>query len=95
MVRYKQSIRIRRRYQRVSVYNKVYFEVDTIVINEGVDKITLPDVINSKILNYSHWKDIILLCGLDYIQCIAIENNKRRLCNALMRPSIILTERKV
>jgi hypothetical protein len=59
------------RRQLASVYKTVYFGVETITpppskpvvvfsLNEGDDKITLPDVINSKILEYVHWSDIFI-----------------------------------
>ena len=60
------------RRQLASVYKTVYFGVETITpppskpavvfsLNEGDGKITLPDVINSKILEYVHWSDIFKL----------------------------------
>jgi hypothetical protein len=69
MARYKQSIEPRPRRQMATVSKKVYFEVKNIapspskpaivfLLNKGEDKITLPDVINAKILKYMHWKDI-------------------------------------
>ena len=69
--------------QLASVYKKVYFGVETITplpskpavvfsLNEGDDKITLPDVINSKILEYAHWSDIFTLRSLS-------DNQKREI----------------
>ena len=60
------------RRQLASVYKTVYFGVETITpppskpavvfsLNEGDGKITLPDVINFKILEYVHWSDIFKL----------------------------------
>ena len=90
-------IRWPRRLQLASIYEKVYFGVETIApipsksavvfsLNEGYDKITLPDVINSKILEYAHWSDIIfILCSLSDNQKRAIDGNKSLIFNLTMQ----------
>jgi hypothetical protein len=76
------------RRQLASVYKKVYFGVETITppsskpaivfsLNEGDDKITLPGVINSKILEYAHWSDIFTLRSLSDNQKREIDGNKK------------------
>jgi hypothetical protein len=88
MARYKQVARVGPcRLQLATVYKIVYFGVKTIVpspskpaavfkMNEGDDKITLPDVINSKILEYTHWSNIFMLCSLSDSQKREINMNK-------------------
>ncbi len=84
------------RCQLVSVYKKVYFGVKTItpppskpavvfLLNEGDDKITLPDVINSKILEYAHWSDIFTLRSLSENQRREINGNKSLVFNLTMQ----------
>jgi hypothetical protein len=80
------------RRQLVSFYKKVCFGVKTITpppskpavvfsLNEGNDKITLPDVINSKILEYGHWSDIFTLRSLSDNQRREIDDNKSLVFN--------------
>jgi hypothetical protein len=87
MARYKQSIIPRPRHQLATVSKEVYFEVKNIapspskpaivfLLNKSEDKITLPDVINAKILEYMHWKDIFALCSLSDNQKREIDGNK-------------------
>ncbi len=87
MVRYKQSMKPRPHRQLVTVSKEVYFKVKNIApspskpaivfsLNKGEDKITLPDVINAKILKYMHWKDIFALCSLSDNQKREIDGNK-------------------
>jgi hypothetical protein len=84
------------RCQLVSFYKKVYFGVKTITpppskpalvfsLNEGEDKITLPDVINSKILEYVHWSDIFTLRSLSDNQRREIDDNKSLVFNLTMQ----------
>jgi hypothetical protein len=84
------------RRQLVSLYKKVYFVVKTITpppskpavvfsLNEGDDKITLPDVINSKILEYVHWSDIFMLRSLSDNQRREIDDNKSLVFNLTMQ----------
>jgi len=84
------------RCQLASVYKKVYFGVKTITpppskpavvfsLNEGDDKITLPDVINSKILEYAHWSDIFMLHSLLDNQKREINGNKSLVFNLTMQ----------
>jgi hypothetical protein len=84
------------RRQLVSVYKKVYFGVKTITpppskpavvfsLNEGDNKITLPDVINSKILEYAHWSDIFTLRSLSDNQRREIDGNKSLVFNMTMQ----------
>jgi len=80
----------------VSFYKKVYFGVKTItppplkpavvfLLNEGEDKITLPDVINSKILENVHWSDIFTLRSLSDNQRREIDDNKSLVFNLTMQ----------
>ena len=82
--------------QLASVYKKVYFGVKTITpppskpavvfsLNEGDGKITLPDVINSKILEYVHWSDIFTLRSLSDNQKREINGNKSLVFNMTMQ----------
>jgi len=84
------------RRQLASVYKTVYFGVKTITpppskpavvfsLNEGDDKITLPDVINSKILEYAHWSDIFKLRSLSDNQKREINGNKSLVFNMTMQ----------
>jgi hypothetical protein len=84
------------RRQLASVYKTVYFGVETITpppskpavvfsLNEGDDKITLPDVINSKILEYAHWSDIFKLRSLSDNQKREINGNKSLVFNMTMQ----------
>ena len=85
------------RRQLASVYKKVYFGVKTITpppslkpavvfsLNEGDHKITLPDVINSKILEYAHWSDIFKLRSLSDNQKREINGNKSLVFNMTMQ----------
>ena len=84
------------RRQLASVYKKVYFGVETITpppskpavvfsLNEGDDKITMPDVINSKILEYVHWSDIFTLRSLSDNQKREINGNKSLVFNMTMQ----------
>ena len=84
------------RRQLVSVYKKVYFGVKTITLppskpaivfslNEGDDKITLPDVINSKIHECAHWSDIFMLRSLSDKQKREINGNKSLVFNLTMQ----------
>ena len=84
------------RCQLVSVHKKVYFGVKTITtlpskpavvfsLNEGDDKITMPDVINSKILEYVHWSDIFKLRSLSDNQKREINGNKSLVFNMTMQ----------
>jgi hypothetical protein len=97
MVRYKQVARVGpHRLQLATVYKKVYFGVETIVpspskpatvfkMNEGDDKITLPDVINSKILEYTHWSNIFTLRSLSNSQKREIDVNKHLIFDLTMQ----------
>jgi hypothetical protein len=84
------------RRQLASVYKKVYFGVKTITsppskpavvfsLNEGDDKTSLPDVINSKILEYAHWSDIFTLRSLSDNQRREIDGNKSLVFNLTMQ----------
>jgi hypothetical protein len=84
------------RRQLASVYKTVYFGVETITplpskpavvfsLNEGDDKITLPDVINSKILDYAQWSDIFTLRSLSDNQKREINGNKSLVFNLTMQ----------
>jgi hypothetical protein len=84
------------RRQLVNFQKKVYFVVKTITpppskpavvfsLNEGDDKITLPDVINSKILEYVHWSDIFTLRSLSDNQRREIDDNKSLVFNLTMQ----------
>jgi hypothetical protein len=84
------------RRQLASVYKTVYFGVETITpppskpavvfsLNEGGNKITLPDVINSKILDYAHWSDIFMLRSLSDNQKREIDGNKSLVFNLTMQ----------
>ena len=84
------------RRQLASVYKTVYFGVETITpppskpavvfsLNEGDGKITLPDVINSKILEYAHWSDIFKLRSLSDNQKREINGNKSLVFNMTMQ----------
>ena len=75
---------------------KAYFEVVTITpppskpaivfsCDKGDNTITLTDAINSKILTYSHWKDVISLCDLTDNQFRAIQDNKRLMHDLTMQ----------
>ena len=77
--------------QLETVFTPVFVEVDTIVplrskpaIVFGDDKITLPDVINWKILEYLHWSDIIALRGSSYFLSRAIYYNERLMFDLIM-----------
>jgi len=96
MARYKQVVRPHRRLQLANFNKMVYFEVETIApppskpavvfsLNEGDAKITLPDVINSKILEYSHWSDIFTLRSLSDNQKREIDVNKRLIFDLTMQ----------
>jgi hypothetical protein len=96
MVRYKQSIKPRPRCQLATVSKQVYFEVKNIApspskpaivfsLNKGEDKITLPDVINAKILEYTHWKEIFVLRSLSDNQKREIDENKLLVFNSTMQ----------
>jgi hypothetical protein len=87
MARYKQSVKPCPRRQLATVSKEVYFEIKNIApspskpaivfwLNKGEDKIILPDVINAKILEYTHWKDIFVLCSLSDNQKRGIDGNK-------------------
>jgi hypothetical protein len=54
-------------------------------LNEGDYKITLPDVINSKILEYAHWSDIFTLRSLSDNQKREINGNKNLIFNLTMQ----------
>jgi hypothetical protein len=84
------------RRQLASVYKTVYFGVETITpppskpavvfsLNEGDNKITLPDVVNSKILDYAHWSDIFTLRSLSDNQKREIDGNKSLVFNLTMQ----------
>jgi hypothetical protein len=96
MARYEQSIKPHPRRQLATVSKQVYFEVKNIApsplkpaivfsLNEGEDKITLPDVINAKILEYTHWKDIFALRSLLGNQKREIDGNKHLVFNLTMQ----------
>jgi hypothetical protein len=55
------------------------------LLNEGDDKITLPDVINSKILEYAHWSNIFTLRSLSDNQKREINGNKSLVFNLTMQ----------
>jgi hypothetical protein len=55
------------------------------LLNKGEDKITLPDVINAKILKYMHWKDIFALRSLSDNQKREIDRNKLLVFNLTMK----------
>jgi hypothetical protein len=80
----------------VTVSKQVYFEVKNIapspskpapvlLLNKGEDKITWPDVINAKILEYTHWKDIFVLHSLSDNQKREINGNKLLVFNLTMQ----------
>jgi hypothetical protein len=78
--------------QLSTVFTPVFVEVDTIVplrskpaIVFGDDKITLPDVINWKILEYLHWSDIIALHGSSYFLSRSIYYNERLMFDLTMQ----------
>jgi hypothetical protein len=54
-------------------------------LNEGDEKITLPNVINSKILEYAHWSDIFMLRSLSDNQKREIDGNKSLVFNLTMQ----------
>jgi hypothetical protein len=54
-------------------------------LNEGDNKITLPDVVNSKILDYAHWSDIFTLRSLSDNQKREIDGNKSLVFNLTMQ----------
>jgi hypothetical protein len=55
------------------------------LLNKGEDKITLPDVINAKILEYTQWKDIFVLRSLSDNQKREIDGNKLLVFNLTMQ----------
>ncbi len=96
MARYKQSVKPRPRRQLATVSKQAYFKVKNIapspskpaivfLLNKGEDKITLPDVINAKILEYTHWKDIFALRSLLDNQKREIDGNKLLVFNLKMQ----------
>ena len=96
MARYKLSVKPCPRCQLATVSKQVYFEVKNIApsplkpaivfsLNKGEDKITLPDVIRVKILEYTHWKDIFVLCSLSDNQKREIDGNKLLVFNLTMQ----------
>jgi hypothetical protein len=96
MVRYKQSTIPCPHRQLATVSKQVHFEVKNIapsplrpaivfLLNKGEDKIILPDVINAKILEYIHWKDIFALCSLLDNQKRDINRNKLLVFNLMMQ----------
>jgi hypothetical protein len=96
MVRYKQSVKPHPCRQLATVSKEVYFKVKNIapspskpaiafLLNKGEDKITLPDVLNAKILKYMHWKDIFVLCSLSDNQKREINGNKLLVFNLTMQ----------
>jgi len=98
MARYKLTVRKRHggRRQLATRLYRAYFEVITIApppskpaivfsCDKGDNTITLTDAINSKILTYSHWKDVISLCDLTDNQFRAIQDNKRLMHDLTMQ----------
>ncbi len=55
------------------------------LFNKSEDKITLPDVINAKILEHTHWKDIFALRSLSENQKREINGNKLLVFNLTMQ----------
>jgi hypothetical protein len=96
MAKYKQSGKPRPHRQLATVSKQVYFEVKNIapspskpaivfLLNKCENKITLPDVINTKILEYTHWKDIFALRSLSDHHKREINGNKLLVFNLTMQ----------
>jgi hypothetical protein len=99
MAKYKQSGKPHPCHQLATVSKQVYFEVKNIapspskpaivfLLNKCEDKITLPDVINAKILKYTHWKDIFALRSLSDHHKREINGNKLLVFNLTMRNAL-------